>query len=410
MQLHTYEKNTVGGKIAGIMKIAYFDCFSGISGDMCLGALVDAGVPLKHIEKELKKIPVKGYRLESRNVKRGHLSACKVDVVLNSQGKSPKVAIRTFRDIKELIGRSSLPEEIKQKGLKIFRILFDAESKAHGEPLNKVHLHELGAVDCIVDIFGTLIGLEKLGIEKVYASPINLGQGFVKTAHGTLPIPAPAVAGILKNVPVYSKTIRSELTTPTGAAIIKGLSDGFGEMPLMEIAETGTGAGSRDFEDWPNVLRIFIGTAGPVSRSKQDDTITVIETNIDDMNPQIFGYVMEKLFEAGALDVYLTQILMKKNRPGVKLTVLCRQKDRDALAGIILRETSTIGLRFFNVQRKVLQRRIETVDTAFGRIRVKRSTLEDGTIRQTPEFDDCRKIAKKLNIPLIDVLNSVGKK
>jgi pyridinium-3,5-bisthiocarboxylic acid mononucleotide nickel chelatase len=392
------------------MKIAYFDCFSGISGDMCLSALVDAGVPLKHIEKELKKIPVKGYRLESRDVKRGHLSACKVDVVLSSIGKNSKVTIRTFMDIKAIIGRSTLSEDLKQKGLKIFRILFDAESKVHGEPLNKVHLHELGAVDCVVDIFGTLIGLEHLGIEKVCASPINLGQGFVKTTHGTFPVPAPAVAGILKNVPVYSKTIRSELTTPTGAAIIKGLSDGFGEMPLMEIAETGTGGGSRDFKDWPNVLRIFIGTAGPFSRGKHDDTITVIETNIDDMNPQIFGYVMEKLFEAGALDVYLTQILMKKNRPGVKLTVLCREKDRDALAGIILRETSTIGLRFFSMQRKVLQRRLEAVDTQYGRMRVKRSTLEDGTIRQTPEFDDGKKIAKKLKIPLIDVLSNVGKK
>jgi uncharacterized protein (TIGR00299 family) protein len=391
------------------MKIAYFDCFSGISGDMCLGALVDAGIPLKHIEKELKKIPVKGYRLESRSVKRGHLSACKVDVVLNSQGKSSKVTIRTFRDIREIIGRSSLSEDMKKEGLKIFRILFDAESKAHGEPLNKVHLHELGAVDCIADIFGTLIGLKHLGIEKIYASPINLGQGFVKTAHGTLPVPAPAVAGILKNVPVYSKTIRSELTTPTGAAIIKGLSNGFGEMPLMEITETGTGAGNRDFEDWPNVLRIFIGTAGPFSASKHDDTITVIETNIDDMNPQIFGYVMEKLFEAGALDVYLTQILMKKNRPGVKLTVLCRQKDGDVLGRIVFTETSTIGLRFFSMQRKVLQRRIEKVDTAFGRIRVKRSILENGAIRQTPEFEDCKMIAKKLNIPLIDVLNSAGK-
>jgi uncharacterized protein (TIGR00299 family) protein len=391
------------------MKIAYFDCFSGISGDMCLGALVDAGIPLKHIEKELKKIPVKGYRLESRSVKRGHLSACKVDVVLNSQGKSSKVTIRTFRDIREIIGRSSLSEDMKKEGLKIFRILFDAESKAHGEPLNKVHLHELGAVDCIADIFGTLIGLKHLGIEKIYASPINLGQGFVKTAQGTLPVPAPAVAEILKNVPVYSKTIRSELATPTGAAIIKGLSNGFGEMPLMQITETGTGAGSRDFGDWPNVLRIFIGTAEPFSGSKHDNTITVIETNIDDMNPQIFGYVMEKLFEAGALDVYLTQILMKKNRPGVKLTVLCRQKDRDALGRIVFTETGTIGLRFFSMQRKVLQRRIEKVDTAFGRIRVKRSILENGAIRQTPEFEDCKMIAKKLNIPLIDVLNSAGK-
>ncbi len=366
-------------------------------------------MPLKHIERELKKIPVKGYRLESRNVKRGDLSACKVDVVLNSNVKSSKIEIRTFKDIKAIIGRSTLPEEIKQKGLKIFKILFEAESGVHGEPVNKVHLHELGAVDCVVDIFGALIAMEQLGIEKVYASPINLGQGFVKTAHGTLPVPSPAVAGILKNVPVYSKYIRSELTTPTGAAIIKGLSDGFGEMPLMEITETGTGAGSRNFESWPNVLRIFIGTAGPFFESKRDDTITVIETNIDDMNPQIFGYVMEKLFEAGALDVYLTQILMKKNRPGVKLTVLCRQKDRDALGELILRETSTIGLRFFSAQRKVLQRRIDTVDTSFGKIRVKRSTLEDGTIRQTPEFDDCKKIAKKLNIPLIDILNSLGK-
>ena len=402
------------------MKIAYFDCFSGISGDMCLGALVDAGVPLKILAKELKKIRVGGYELVSKKVVRSDFRATKVDVLLKSRG-IPKQKATVWKDIEKIIQQAELSQDIKRKGLRIFKRLFGAEAKVHGKSLHTVHLHELGAVDCIVDILGTVIGLDLLGIERVYASAVNLGSGFVNTEHGRLPVPAPATAEILKNIPVYSQSVASELTTPTGAAIIRELASGSGDMPCMDIDKTGIGAGTKDFHHWPNVLRIFVGTTSNSSPSKRragvngqaekkglpDETITVIETNIDDMNPQIFEYVMEQLFRAGALDVFLTQIIMKKGRPGVKLTVLCDEKQRDKLSGIILRETSTIGLRFYETKRKVMQREIKTVQSKFGKVRVKTSRSSDAILKTVPEYDDCKKIARKLNIPLIDIIKKI---
>ena len=402
------------------MKIAYFDCFSGISGDMCLGALVDAGVPLKILAKELKKIRVGGYELVSKKVVRSDFRATKVDVLLKSRG-IPKQKATVWKDIEKIIQHAELSQDIKRKGLRIFKRLFGAEAKVHGKSLHTVHLHELGAVDCIVDILGTVIGLDLLGIERVYASAVNLGCGFVNTEHGRLPVPAPATAEILKNIPVYSQSVASELTTPTGAAIIRELASGSGDMPCMDIDKTGIGAGTKDFHHWPNVLRIFVGTTSNSSPSKRcagvngqaekkglpDETVTVIETNIDDMNPQIFEYVMEQLFGAGALDVFLTQIIMKKGRPGVKLTVLCDEKQRDKLSGIILRETSTIGLRFYETKRKVMQREIKTVQSKFGKVRVKTSRSGDAILKTVPEYDDCKKIARKLNIPLIDIIKKI---
>lgn len=398
------------------MKIAYFDCFSGISGDMCLGAVVDAGVSLQELEKELKKIPSGGYRLTAKKVKRAGFTSTKVDIAVLAQRLAPH-ALRKWKDIEKIINRSRLSEEIKQRGRRIFKRLFEAEAKVHGEAFERVHLHELGAVDCIVDIFGTIIGLNILGVEKVFSSPINLGSGFVETEAGILPVPAPATVEILKKVPVYSKDVPFELTTPTGAAIIKEISSGFGDMPPIDIGKIGIGAGNRDLKDRPNILRLFIGnphfTKGGQGEVKGgmggllDENVIVIETNVDDMNPQIYEYVMEKLFKAGALDVYLTQVLMKKGRPGVKMTVLCNKEQLENLMKIVLKETSTIGLRFYEAKRRILQREIKIIDTEFGKVRVKFSRLGDDILKAAPEYEDCKRIAKKLNISLLEVMKKI---
>jgi uncharacterized protein (TIGR00299 family) protein len=390
------------------LKIAYFDCFSGISGDMCLGALIDAGVSPAALEKELKRIPEAAFRLDVRKVKRSHIAACKADVRTPIKGQSPDG--KKWKDIEAIIHDSSLAPDIKQRGLNIFRRLFRAEAKAHGQSFGKVHLHELGAVDCIVDIFGTIIGLKMLGVERVYSSPVNLGSGTVETRHGILSVPAPATAMILKDVPVYSETVSSELTTPTGAVIIKEMACAYGGIPPMAIVKVGTGAGNTNFTYWPNVLRIFIGDASPLSCDKvrqpaiDKESVIVIETNIDDMNPQLFEYVFERLFKAGALDVYLTQIIMKKSRPGVKLTVLCKEDRKQKLMDIVLTETSTIGLRFYEMERKVLPREIKTEDTKFGNVKIKYARYGDKILKANPEYEDCKRIAKKTGLPLIDVM------
>ncbi len=398
--------------------IAYFDCFSGISGDMVLGALIDAGVLPHKLQKELSRLNVKGYKLGIKKVKRAGLTATKVDVIQKTEGRRPrktsprgkhKAEVKKWKDVERTIKKSSLSEGIKQKGLLIFRKLFQEEAKVHGKKFDKVHLHELGALDCIIDILGTLIGLDMLGVREFYSSPLNLGSGTVGTEHGIIPVPAPATARLIRNVPVYSSGVSFELTTPTGAALISSLADDFGAMPKMQISRIGIGAGSKNFKKMPNVLRIFIGHPAPFGTGQgAADSITVIETNIDDMNPQIYEYVMEKLFKAGALDVFLTQIIMKKGRPGIKLTVLCNDKKKEDLINIILRETTSIGLRFYEAQRKTLHRRSKSVNTQVGRVRVKISSLGDDIVRVTPEYDDCKKIAKKFDIPLVDVYKEVA--
>jgi len=464
-----------------ILKIAYLDCFSGISGDMCLGALVDAGVSLKKLLRELKKIPIKGYEIRARKVKRAGITATKADVVLKAESNNPPTPplekggvggfepkAKRWEDIEKIIHKSSLSKETKEKGLKVFERLFKAEAKIHGDTFGNVHLHELGAVDCLVDVFGAIIGFDILEVEKIYSSPVNLGSGFIKTDHGILPIPAPASAEILKGIPVYSTDINFELTTPTGAALVRELSSEFGSLPLMNIEHTGFGAGNMILKDRPNVLRLFVGEiyedegypcpipplakptppvpslakptppvpslakptppvpslAKPYSPSPlwqrgvrgdlkeglvnlPDEMATVVEANIDDMNPQIYEYVMEKLFKKGALDVFLTQIIMKKGRPGIRLTVLCKETEKEQLIKIILTETTTLGLRFHEVKRRVLQREIKLVDTEFGKVRVKFSRLGNNILKVTPEYEDCKKIAKKLNMPLIEIMRSI---
>ncbi|MBA4372035.1 MAG: TIGR00299 family protein [Thermodesulfovibrio sp.] len=381
------------------MKIAYFDCFSGISGDMCLGALVDAGLPLAVLEKELRKIPLRGYTLASHKVKRSGLAATKVDVPIDKKYTGEM----KWNDIQKIIRESSLSPSIKKKGLSVFRALFEAESEVHGEPVNKIHLHELGAVDCIVDIFGTLIGLEMLGIEEVYASAINLGSGTIKTSHGILPVPAPAAAALLRGVPVYSAGDAFEKTTPTGAALITFLSQGYGDMPVFIPEKTGMGAGGKDPASAPNVLRILIGET---IRSTAQDNIMTIETNIDDMNPQIYEYVSERLFKAGALDVFLTQIIMKKMRPAVKLSVLCSKKIMTEVIDIILSETTSIGVRYYETSRTILERRIGKIDTGYGKVRVKISEYGKQPLTITPEYEDCRELALKKGIPLSEVIEA----
>ncbi len=387
------------------MKIAYFDCFSGISGDMCLGAFIDAGVSLKQLKNELKKIPVSGYALTSKKVHRSKFSATKVDVVTDKKIENQKYNGRKWSDIEKIINNSSLHNSIKEKGLRIFRRIFKAESKVHGRSFDQIHIHELGAIDCIIDIFGTLICLDILGIEKIFSSPLNLGSGSTDTEHGIIPVPSPATLEILKKIPVYSREIPFELTTPTGAAIVKELSSGFGDIPAMKIETTGSGAGNRDFENWPNVLRIFIGVKASPAISR-NDSIIVIETNIDDMNPQIYEYVIERLFEEGAVDVFLTQIIMKKGRPGVKLTVLCYENNLNKLTDILFKETTTIGIRYYKAERKILERQIKEIDTAFGMIRVKVSGSEKYIIKSMPEYDDCKRLAKKNKVPLINLINN----
>ncbi|MFA4829558.1 MAG: nickel pincer cofactor biosynthesis protein LarC [Thermodesulfovibrionales bacterium] len=404
------------------MKTAYFDCSSGISGDMCLGALVDAGVPVKKLEQELRKIPVKGYKLRAKKVKRAGFRATKVDVILKKPPLHPPLTkgghrggeTKKWKDIEKIIKKSGLSDNIKQKGLKIFRRLFEAEAKVHAERFDNVHLHELGAVDCIVDIMGTIIGLNILGIEKIYASPVNLGSGSVKTDHGILPVPAPATIEILKGQgsrvksQIYSDGTNFELTTPTGAMIIRETASGFGNMPGMSVEKIGIGAGGRDFKNKANVLRIFVGESIGHGAESREQKITVIETNIDDMNPQVYEYVMERLFKAGALDVYLTQVIMKKGRPGIKLSVLCNDSDKEKMMKIMFEETTTIGLRFYSAGRKTLDREIQKLNTKFGKINLKLSKLGDKTVRITPEYEDCKRLAKKLNLPLLEVIKSAS--
>jgi len=391
--------------------IAYFDCFSGISVDMTLCALVDAGVPLSRLRNELARLPVKGYELTSKEVKRAGMRATKVDVeIQGARGKGQ--GARKWKDIDKIIKTSTLSKDIKLKGLHIFRRLFEAEARVHGGKFDEVHLHELGAIDCIVDIFGSLIGLDILGIDTIYSSALNLGSGSIKSEHGLLPVPAPASVELLKDIPVYSSGVQFELTTPTGAVLMSSLASGFGPVPDMKILKAGVGAGDKDFREQPNILRIFIGEKTENKQGSGDrrqgteEAITVIETNIDDMNPQVYEYVMEKMLKAGALDVFLTQIIMKKGRPGIKLSVLCNEDRKDAMSEIILKETTSIGLRFYRADRKTLQRDIVSLDTQYGRVRVKKSLLGKEIQKASPEYEDCRKIAKKFNIPLLEVLKS----
>lgn len=394
-------------------KILYLDCFAGLSGDMLLGAIVDAGVNLSDIIEILKGIPISGYEIKEESVKRSYIEAKKVTVSVRGKGGTAK----RWKDIKRIIAQARLPEGIKDRGFSIFKSLFEAEGIVHGSAYDEVHLHELGAIDCLIDVFGSLAGLHLLGIDRILSSAVNLGSGTVTTEHGIMPVPAPAVIELLKGVPIYSSGPAAELTTPTGAAILKGVVDEFRPIPVMNLIRRGYGAGTKDFEGFPNVLRIIIGSVqhqqGKESPKSHEtfggisEEIAVIETNIDDMNPQIYEYLFERLFEVGALDVFLTQVIMKKGRPGILLTVLCNEDNIEGIISTLFKETTTLGLRFYRASRRILKR--EIVEGCLGneRIRIKVARF-DGYKKATPEYEDCKRIAKDKGLPLIDIMKETG--
>ncbi|HYP12828.1 MAG TPA: nickel pincer cofactor biosynthesis protein LarC [Bryobacteraceae bacterium] len=373
------------------MKISYFDAFSGISGDMTVGALVDAGASFDNLRSALSSLAV-GASIRLEKTKRRGIAASKFYV----DGGEQK-AHRHLHHIEKMINEAPLTERVKQMSLAVFQKLAESEAKVHGTTLQKVHFHEVGAVDSICDIVGACVCLDDLGIDEVYCSPINAGSGTVNTEHGILPVPAPATADLLSGKPVYSRGPALELTTPTGAALISALAKNVGTMPAMKFITSGYGAGDRDFPEHANVLRVIIGESANVSESP---TVKVLEANIDDSTPEVLGYATECLLAAGALDVTLTPLQMKKNRPGVMLTVIADPGHQEALSELIFRETSTLGIRITTAERRVQPREVSEVQTSYGSVRIKSSA--GGAF--APEYEDCRRIAVEHNIPLRQII------
>ncbi len=386
------------------MKIIYFDCFSGISGDMIIGALIDVGLDFSFLRKELEKLSLEGYRIESKRVVKNGITGIKFNVIENHK---PSDKERNLNEINKIIDNSKLDNDIKNTIKKIFLKIATAEAKIHGKSVNQIHFHELGAIDTIIDVAGAVIGIKKLGIKKAYCSKLNVGTGFVDMSHGKFPVPAPATAEILKGFPIYHNNVEAELVTPTGAAIITTLAEKFGEMPLMEIEKVGYGSGTYDLKQ-PNVLRVMLSNIIEKKEDNPVNTIDVIEANIDNMSAELFPYSVDKLMENGALDVYLTNILMKKGRPAVKLTVLADPKDTEMLSKIIFDETTTLGLRISRSERKILDREIKVIKTKYGNVRMKISKLGNEIKNITPEYEDCVKIAKSNKLPLKKVYRGVS--
>jgi uncharacterized protein (TIGR00299 family) protein len=374
------------------MRIAYGDLIGGISGDMFVGAMLDLGLPLNRLKSELKKIPTLNYRLEVAKKTIHSIGATRFHVICPDQE-----AGRSWRQIQSLVNRSSLPPAVKETGIKIFARLAEAEGKIHRIAPEKVHFHEIGATDSIVDIMAAAAGTHELGIDAFHFSRIPLGRGLTRALHGPLPVPGPATLELLKGLPVQGIDLDGETVTPTGAAILSTLGKSFGAQPSMTMEKIGYGAGQRDFPNRPNVFRLVIGT--DATPSSQEEML-VIETNIDDMNPEFYDYVFDRLLAAGARDVFLSPVQMKKNRPGTLLRVIAEPKDRDTLARIILSETSTIGVRYYPVGRIILKRISEKLKTRYGTIRVKVVEEPDGTKRVAPEYDDLKRIAAAKKIPL----------
>jgi len=387
------------------MKIAYFDCFSGISGDMTLGALVDAGCNLAEIEKHLRLLPVSGWKISSEKVSRHGFRATQVHVESSDPQRH-----RSLSTILQLIEQAQLPPSIAERASQIFQKLGEAEALVHGSPIEKVHFHEVGAVDAIVDIVGAAAGFEQLGIDKFYCSALNVGGGRVNSQHGNLPVPAPATAELLRGAPTYSNGVQRELVTPTGAAIVAAVASEFGPQPAMTVAAIGLGAGSADLAEQPNVLRLFVGESAPrwesaiTSGTMPDEDLIVLEANLDDMNPQVYGYFAERALEAGALDVFSIPVQMKKNRPGQLVTILCKPSDREKFSELLFRETTTLGVRQSDVKRRALQRESAVVQTPFGSIRLKIARLNGHILNVAPEYEDCRKAAAESSVPLKEVL------
>lgn len=423
------------------MRTLYLDCFAGISGDMFIGALLDCGLDFDFLKTELARLGVAGYELSLTRVDRCGINSAKFDVHLRGEihhhhhhdhshehhhhnhshdhhhhDSNPQSAInnphshdhRSLSTIKHIISSSALSAQVKERALAIFQRIGEAESKIHGIPIETVHFHEVGAVDSIVDIVGACIGLEALNIEKIISAPLHVGSGTFQCAHGTYPVPGPATAELLTGVPIYSKDIEGELVTPTGAAVVATLAAEYGNLPAMKIERIGYGAGTRTYQSFPNTLRAVIGeTVGDIaagSAGVSPATVTIIEANIDDLSPQVFGHLMEKALAEGALDVFYTPVQMKKNRPGVLVTLLCRPEDRQQMTELLFRETTTLGVRYRNEQREILQREFVKVETEFGAIKMKIARANDGRlVNYAPEFEDCRLAAELYQVPIRQV-------
>jgi uncharacterized protein (TIGR00299 family) protein len=377
------------------VKTAYFDCFSGISGDMCLGALVDLGLPLADLSTSLRGLSRTGFRLKRRTVRRSNLPATKVDVVI------PKDKDRrlTLRDIRRLVKDARLPSDVRDRSLLVFDALAQAEAAVHRTSIAALHFHELGVLDSLADVVGTVLGCHLLGIEKIYCSSINIGSGTVRTEHGVLPVPSPATGWLLRGWPVHAAGPGRELTTPTGAALMATLADGKGFFPPMTMTAIGYGAGTFNLPDWPNALRVITGDSVP---STNADRIVVLETNIDDMTPQAYEVLMERLLAHGALDVTLTPVIMKRGRPGIVLTALADAPKVESLLQVFFAETTTLGVRVQEVSRRLLPREMTEVSTKFGPIRVKLAKMPGGkaVLKAQPEYRDCKRIAEQTGLPL----------
>ncbi len=383
------------------MRLAYLDCASGISGDMLLGALAAAGAP----QAELSAIPAKlglgNVEVSFEAVKRGGIAATKAHVRIETPEGGHKH--RHLSPILKMISNADLPSAVKDDATRVFQKLGEAEASIHGIPVEKVHFHEVGAEDAIVDIVGGCFGLRALEIERIVCSPLDLGSGTVETEHGRLPVPAPATARLLSGAPVYSSGIQAELVTPTGAAMVATLAAGYGAMPPMTLVTDGYGAGTRQLEGRPNVLRLLIGNDAATA-----DTVVVLEANIDDMNPQIAGFVAGKALELGALDCYFTPVQMKKGRPGLLITLLAKPADAERMRGLLFAETSTLGVRTHGAERQTLERRHETVETKWGPVRIKVGANAGADLNFAPEYEDCLKLAEAHGVPLKQVLQEAS--
>lgn len=411
------------------MKILYFDCFAGAAGDMILGALLDAGLPLDALTRALGSLAVDGWDVSAERVLKTGVSATKFRVHEHAHARGTGTGTGTghppgheapgtrhhhphhhLKHIFAAIDRSALSDAAKAKAISMFRRLGEAEAAIHGTTLEKVHLHEVGALDSIIDIVGAVFALEWFAADRIVVSPLNVGGGMVKTAHGVFPVPAPATVALLKDAPVYSSGLQAELLTPTGALILTEYASAFGPVPAMTVTKVGYGAGDREFPDTPNVVRVLVGesaTAQAIGPSGHQASTThdvvVIECEIDDMNPQIFGVLMDALYAAGALEVFYAAVQMKKNRPGTLMTIVARPADRDRLTEIVFRDSTTIGVRYQQVARECLDREMVTVTTPVGPVRFKVARRGNRVLNAQPEFDDLAKLAADRGIPIKDV-------
>jgi len=374
------------------MKTLYFDCFAGASGDMILGAMVAAGVDANALREQLALLHVDGFKIDFETVNRSGLSATYARVETVHEHKH-----RHLSHIEKIINDSGVSDAAKDLSMRIFTRLAEAEARVHNEPIEKVHFHEVGALDAIVDVVGAAICFDLLKIDRFVSSPLHVGSGMVKMEHGSFPVPPPAVTELLRGVPFYSGDIKGELLTPTGAAIITTVCKEFGPIPSITTDRTGYGAGTRQYDNFPNVLRVLIGETETEDATER---LWMIETNLDDASPQIIGYVMDRVFELGALDCYFTPVQMKKNRPGVLLSVLCRADEKEAVLKLLFEETTTLGVRSYEVERRALRRSIVQVETQYGPISVKVAHLNGRVVNEMPEFEQCRQAAIRADVPL----------